>query len=151
MVSVAAPSQGKAGSTPTSVSPLGQESGTLGHSPHCVSLGSSMAFSGPQSVYLRREDVLSPPPTSVDVDLLICQTWGCVSIIPTRAHASIVSWDSQRLAQTLIRFCHFLNSLQPHLLICSCATGPLPELCTCFYALPPSASNQPPLFIRVSE
>lgn len=52
VVSVAAPSQSKAGSTPTSVSLLGQESGNLGRSPHCMSLGSSMAFSGPQFVYL---------------------------------------------------------------------------------------------------
>lgn len=89
VVSVAVPPQGKTGSTPTSVSPLGWESGNLGPSPHCVSLGTSLAFSRPQLCHLKngeRGRSSSLPPTLVDVSLLICQTWGCVSIIPTRAY-----------------------------------------------------------------
>lgn len=51
-VGVVAPSQGSTGTTPTTVSPLRWESQSLGPSPHCVSLGSSLTFSGPQFIHL---------------------------------------------------------------------------------------------------
>lgn len=51
-VGVAAPSQGSTCTTPTTVSRLCWETGGLGPSPHCVSLGSPLAFSGPQFVHL---------------------------------------------------------------------------------------------------
>lgn len=43
---VVAPSQVSTGTTPTTISPLHWESESLGLSPHCVSLGSSLTFLG---------------------------------------------------------------------------------------------------------
>ena len=45
-VNVVAPSQVSTGTTPTTISPLHWKSESLGLSPHCVSLGSSLTFPG---------------------------------------------------------------------------------------------------------